>query len=171
MTPAIGEYAVLFDDDYFRAVAPRLRPVRGQGAWRGYASVVLLAIILVLHTLRSVQTEQWASIVVVALLVFLMAFAIWKATKLGLENFRRGANYGGEVRVTVSTDGVESVGPRVASRFAWSAFRRAVVSSDGIALGLTDESGLWLPDAALARGERAAIEAVIADNVPEVERR
>ena len=83
------------------------------------------------------------------LLVFVVGVS---ATKLGLLlRFKSGADFGQDLTVTISHNGLEAKGNHVQSEWQWTAYPRSVRFPDGILLLRTDAIR-WLRDAAIQDG-------------------
>jgi hypothetical protein len=74
------------------------------------------------------------------------------ATRVGLlMRFKRRADFGQDVAVTISDEGVEAKGLHVQGTWQWAAYPRSVRFSDGILL-LRAGVIRWLPDSAIREG-------------------
>ena len=74
------------------------------------------------------------------------------ATKWGIfQRFRYRGDFGTEVTITMSGDGLIASGHHVQGKWAWAAYPRAVRYSDGIML-LRAGVIRWLPDSAVTLG-------------------
>jgi hypothetical protein len=86
------------------------------------------------------------------LVVVLLTAGMAALTKLGvLYRFKRRADFGAEVIVTVTKDAITSSGRHAEGKWGWQAYPRSVRYPDGI---LLMRRGVirWLPDAAIQEG-------------------
>ncbi len=85
-------------------------------------------------------------------------------TRWGIfQRFRYRADFGADVTVTMSPDGLVATGRHVEGKWAWAAYPRAVRYSDGIML-LRSGVIRWLPDSALMLGSASEATTLVRSN-------
>lgn len=170
-SPPLAAYVVRMDDAFYREVERRLRPVRRFGQLRSAASLTLLAFVLVFILVRAIADRNWSLVLVPIVLFSLAALVLLKVRTQGLDLYRKSADYGSDVRLNVTDEGVETSGTATSSNYRWPAFARAVLDAEGILLVLQQGGCLWLPDSARISGARDSTDQQILEHVAEVERR
>ena len=78
-----------------------------------------------------------------------------------LRRMKKKMEYGTEVTMILSGDGIEATGQHVSSKWSWAAYPRAVRFPDGI---LLQRDGVirWLPDSAIQEGTAEQVSELVA---------
>ena len=98
---------------------------------------------------------------VAVIMAVVLTVGMVAVTKIGvLYRFKRRADFGAEVVVTVSEAGIASSGRHAQGSWGWQAYPRSVRYPDGILL-LRRGVIRWLPDAALQNGTAADATALV----------
>lgn len=147
-------YKYRLDEAYLRIVVARyyqqrpwyLRP------WGQFAILTALLFCAYLFGERSIGTPlpeiAMSAIPPAAVLFFGGIFLTkWRT----IEKFRRRADFGAEVTVSMNEDGLSAEGPHVQGKWTWQAYPQGLRYPDGILLMRTGMSR-WLPDTAIQVG-------------------
>jgi len=113
----------------------------------GLLALIVTAFIVI--GFDSLQEKKWFVGLAAGALTF---FGGVTATRWGIfQRFRYRGDFGSEVTVMMSGDGLIAIGDHIQGKWAWAAYPRAVRFSDGIML-LRAGVIRWLPDSALTLG-------------------
>ena len=160
MSPTALRYKYVFDTAYCRAVISRFhrqRPfyLRLNFQFAAIALVMLawFSTLAVQHSLRSLLISACVTAAVIVGFMFLV-----RAT--AMTKLRGTREFGKEVTIALSDEGLEAMGPNGHSSVKWSAYPHAVRFPDGI---LLRRGGAirWLPDSALEEGSLQEVLALI----------
>ncbi len=146
-------YKYVFDTAYCRAVFSRFyrqRPFYLRLHYQ-FAAIALLILFAWLSTQAAAERSSQASFValcvagaVILAFILLVRFAVMRRLKASRE-------FGKEVTIALSEDGLDASGSNGHSAVKWSAYPRSVRYSDGILL-VRGGAIRWLPDSALYEG-------------------
>lgn len=155
-------YRLRMDAAYYRAVLARFDRNRRLVARLSVRFALLGLLAGAAYWMRSGQSGQsaWIGSALAGLLVGVGGSVIMKL--LFMRRFRKRADFGTEVRVTLAPSGIAAAGAHTQGSWAWSAFPHAVRFRDGM---LLYRGGIirWLPDAAIESGTlQEALELVAA---------
>jgi len=119
---------------------------------------LIIAAWLTLATKASTGSDALVPLVVGAS-VFVAGMFV---TRMGiLLRFKSRAEFGQEVAVVISDDGVEASGQHIQGKWQWAAYPRSVRFADGILL-MRAGTIRWLPDAAIQNGTADNATALVA---------
>lgn len=96
--------------------------------------------------------------------LFLHAFGEYWARRSLARARARYRNRGSRTTVTMRDEGIDMVGALSSSQLKWNAPRSISVKPDGVLLMMSNLTGVWLPDAALAEGTPNDVRQLIAEN-------
>jgi hypothetical protein len=146
-------YQYLFDATYCRAVIARFyrqRPFYLRLHYQ-FAAIALLILLAWFSTQASPARASRATFIALCVagalilgFMFLVRFAI-------MLKLRKSREFGKQVTVALSDEGLEASGSNGRSSIKWSAYPRSVRYSDGILLA-RGGAIRWLPDSALEEG-------------------
>lgn len=146
-------YKYLFDRTYCRTVISRFyrqRPFYLRLHYQ-FAAIALIVLFAWASTQAAASRSSRAPFIALCVagalilgFMFLVRFAI-------MMKLRKSREFGKEVTITLSDEGLEASGSNGRSSVKWSAYPRAVRYSDGILLA-RGGAIRWLPDAALEEG-------------------
>ena len=146
-------YRYLFDKTYCRTVISRFyrqRPFYLRLHYQ-FAAVALIIVFAWISTQASAASSSHAPFIALCItgavalgFMFLVRFAI-------MMKLRKSREFGKEVTVTLSEEGLDASGSNGRSSVKWSAYPRSVRYSDGLLLA-RGGAIRWLPDAALEEG-------------------
>ncbi|MDP9083119.1 MAG: hypothetical protein M3N50_05070 [Pseudomonadota bacterium] len=143
-------YTLRIDAPYFKTLIDRYyrqRPMLLRLPARfGMLAIVVSCVYLWNKTVSAVMALG-VSVVVAAVIFCGVAL-----TKLAvLQRFKRRADFGTDVTVTLSTDGLTASSENLQGKWGWASYPRSVRYGDGILL-LRAGVIRWLPDAAIVQG-------------------
>jgi hypothetical protein len=146
-------YQYLFDAAYCRTVISRFyrqRPFYLQLHYQ-FAAIALLIVVAWFSTQASparVSRAPFIALCVTAVVIVGFIFLVRFAIMLKL---RKSREFGKQVTIALSDEGLEASGSNGRSTVKWSAYPRSVRYSDGILLA-RGGAIRWLPDSALEEG-------------------
>lgn len=149
-------YKVMFDLEYCHAVVKHYyaqRPLILRPQMQTLLYILISVVFLWQSRLRSNPSAVnihffvnsfIASSAIAVIAVLITRWAI-------VQRLKSNAEFGHQITVTLTEDGVEGIGERVSGKWSWAAYPRSVRFSDGILL-LRAGVIRWLPDDAIKVG-------------------
>jgi hypothetical protein len=145
-------YTYLFDSDYCKNVISRYYRQRPFFLRLHFQIGAVGGILLLAWFSTQAATDRSGNAIVGILIAGALIFGpIWLVRAGAMMKLRSSREFGMEVSVALSPEGLEASGPNGHSSIKWAAYPRSVRYPDGILL-VRGGAIRWLPDAALQEG-------------------
>ena len=146
-------YKYLFDATYCRAVIAhfyRQRPFYLRLHYQ-FAAVMLLIFVMWVSTQAAASPSSRGPFIALCIAGAVILAFTWLVRFAIMIKLKKSREFGKEVTITLSDEGLEASGSNGRSSVKWSAYPRSVRYSDGILLA-RGGAIRWLPDSALEEG-------------------
>jgi hypothetical protein len=156
-------YKYLFDTTYCRAVIAhfyRQRPFYLRLHYQ-FAAVALLILLAWVSTQAAAAPSSRGPLIALCVAGAVILGFTWLVRFAIMTKLKKSREFGKEVTITLSDEGLEASGSNGRSSVKWSAYPRAVRYSDGILLA-RGGAIRWLPDSALEEGSNQEVLELVA---------